>query len=254
MLDIELVPCLNDNYAYLIREPASGAVGIVDPSESGPVDAALEKHGWRLTHILNTHHHFDHTGGNQALKEKWGAQVIGPAVDRDRIPAIDIAVAEGEVVRFGAFTAQVFDIPAHTKGHIAFWFQQSKAVFTGDTLFAMGCGRLFEGTPAQMWQAMEKLAALPDDTRVYCGHEYTQSNGRFALTIDTGNQDLARRMDEVAALRAAGKPTIPSTIGLEKATNPFMRAGLPALAAAVGMAGSQPADVLGEIRARKDRF
>lgn len=224
MLTVELVPCLSDNYAYLLRDDASGAVGIVDPSEAPPVLKALERHGWRLTHILNTHHHFDHTGGNLPLKEATGAQIIGPKPDAHRIPGIDLGLAEGDTLTFGSQTAAVFDIPAHTSGHIAFWFKDAGAVFTGDTLFAMGCGRLFEGTPAQMFAAMRKLEALPPETRVYCGHEYTESNGKFALTVEPDNADLVRNMEAVRATRAKGEPTIPSTIGLERATNPLMRA------------------------------
>ena len=177
--------------------------------------AALNQHGLQLTHILNTHHHFDHTGGNLELKEMTGARIIGPKADADRIPGIDAGVGEGDLVAIGASVARVFDIPAHTKGHIAFWFEADKAVFTGDTLFAMGCGRLFEGTPAQMWSSLSKLARLPADTRVYCGHEYTQSNGRFALTLEPDNADLVARMKEVDDLRQKGLPTIPSTIGSE---------------------------------------
>lgn len=240
MLQIELVPCLSDNYAYLLHDPKTGAVGIVDPSEPGPVQAALARHGWKLTHILNTHHHFDHTGGNLPLKEEFGATIIGPKADAARIPGIDIGVGEGDTVSFGEQTAKVFDIPAHTSGHIAFWFEAAKAVFTGDTLFAMGCGRLFEGTPADMYRAMRKLEALPADTRVYCGHEYTESNGRFALSVEPDNAILVKHMDEIRALRANGKPTIPSTIALERQTNPFMRAA--------------SAEELGARRTAKDNF
>lgn len=224
MLSIELVPCLSDNYAYLLHDDASGAVGIVDPSEAPPVMAALEQRGLKLTHILNTHHHFDHTGGNLPLKEATGAIIIGPKADAHRIPGLDQGVGQGDKVMFGMHVAEVFDIPAHTSGHIAFWFSSAQAVFTGDTLFAMGCGRLFEGTPDQMFTAMRKLEGLPPATRVYCGHEYTESNGRFALTVEPHNPELQRRMEEVRALRARGEPTIPSTIGLERQTNPFMRA------------------------------
>jgi hydroxyacylglutathione hydrolase len=224
MLSIDLVPCLSDNYAYLIRDAVSGAVGIVDPSEAPPVLAALAARGWTLTHIFNTHHHFDHTGGNLALKEATGATIIGPRADAHRIPGIDVGVGEGDTVAFGSETAEVFDIPAHTSGHVALYFPASQAVFTGDTLFAMGCGRLFEGTPAQMFAAMRKLEALPGDTRVYCGHEYTESNGRFALHVEPDNADIQAEMVKVRALRANAEPTIPSTIALERRTNPFMRA------------------------------
>ena len=251
---IELVPCLKDNYAYLIHDAGAKTTGIVDPSEAAPVFAALERTGLKLTHILNTHHHFDHTGGNLPLKEKTGAIIVGPKADKDRIPGIDVALGEGDTYTFGTRTARVFDIPAHTRGHIAFWFEADKAVFTGDTMFAMGCGRLFEGTPEQMWKSLSKLASLPEDTRVYCGHEYTESNGRFALTVEPDNTDLVARMRDVRERRAKNEPTIPSTIGLEKKTNPFIRATSPALQKTLGLAGSDPVTVLAETRRRKDAF
>jgi hydroxyacylglutathione hydrolase len=253
-LEIHLVPCLSDNYAYLIRDPGSSAVGIVDPSEAAPVEAALAARGWKLTHILNTHHHFDHTGGNLELKATWGAEVVGPAADRERIPGIDRALGEGDTWDFGTATARIFDIPGHTKGHIAFWFEADRAVFTGDTMFAMGCGRLFEGTPAQMWSSLSKLAALPPDTRVYCGHEYTLSNGRFALTLEPGNEALKTRMKEVERLREQGLPTIPSTIGLERQTNPFLRPASPELQRTLGLEQADDVAVFAETRRRKDVF
>ncbi len=240
MLEIEIVPCLSDNYAYLIRDPASGCAGVVDPSQAAPVEAALSAKGWRLTHILNTHHHFDHTGGNLELKAAHGARIVGPQADAERIPGIDETVAEGQPWRFGSRPVRIFDIPAHTRGHIAFWFEDDGAVFTGDTLFAMGCGRLFEGTAVQMFDAMRKLEALPPETRVYCGHEYTVSNARFAVTVEADNAELAAAYAEAQADRAAGRFTIPSTIGRERATNPFMRAATP--------------ERLAEIRAAKDAF
>lgn len=240
MLSIDLIPCLSDNYIFLIHDEATGATGVVDPAEAGPVLKALEARGWRLTHILNTHHHLDHTGGNLALKEASGATIVGPKAEAARIPGIDRAVGEGDRVAFGAETAEVFDVPAHTAGHIAYWFAGSGAAFTGDTLFAMGCGRLFEGSAADMFAAMRKLERLPGETRVYCAHEYTESNGRFALSVEPGNGDLVRRMGEVRDLRARGLPTIPSTIALERATNPFMRAA--------------SAAELGARRAAKDSF
>jgi hydroxyacylglutathione hydrolase len=240
MLQIELVACLSDNYAYLIHDKASGKVGIVDPSEPGPVRDALSARGLRLSHIFNTHHHFDHTGGNLELKEEFGAIIIGPRADAERIPGIDDAYGEGDNFSFGAQQVRVFDIPGHTKGHIAFYFEAAKAVFTGDTLFAMGCGRMFEGTPPMMYASLCKLAALPGDTRVYCGHEYTQANGRFALHVDPDNSALKARMVDVDRLRAQGLPTIPSTIAQELATNPFLLAG--------------SADEFGVRRAAKDNF
>lgn len=253
-LAIDLVPCLRDNYAYLVRDSAAGLCAVVDPSEAAPVRAALAKAGARLTHILNTHHHFDHTGGNLELKAEFGAKIVGPAKDRDRIPGIDVGVDESAPWNFGPHAAAVLEIPAHTRAHIAFHFPNSAAVFTGDTLFAMGCGRLFEGTPAMMWAAMEKLMALPDETRVYCGHEYTLSNGRFALSVEPHNEALQARMREVEALRAEDKPTIPTTIGLEKRTNPFMRPDSTEIRNVLDLGGASNVDVLGETRRRKDAF
>lgn len=254
MLDIHLVPCLKDNYAYLVHDRASGQVAAVDPSEAGPVLQALAARGLRLTHVLNTHHHFDHTGGNLELKETTGARVVGPKADADRIPGIDLGLGEGDTFALGEATARIFDIPAHTKGHIAFWFERDEAVFTGDTLFAMGCGRLFEGTPAQMWASLSKLAGLPDDTRVYCGHEYTLANGRFALTLEPGNHDLRQRMVDVEARRSRGEPTIPSTIGLERSTNPFLRPSSTELRTTLGLQAASLVDVFAETRRRKDVF
>lgn len=254
MLNIHLVPCLSDNYAYLVHDTATNNVAVVDPSEAAPVFAALNAHNLTLTHILNTHHHFDHTGGNLELKEKTGAKVVGPRADRERIPGIDEEVGEGDTWSLGNAKARIFDIPAHTKGHIAFWFETDKAVFTGDTMFAMGCGRLFEGTPAQMWSSLSKLAALPADTRVYCGHEYTLSNGKFAVTLEPTNAILKKRMADVERLRAEGNPTIPSTIGLERETNPFLRPMSAELRKSLGMETADVVDVFGETRRRKDVF
>lgn len=254
MLNIHLVPCLSDNYAYLVHEPQANKVAVVDPSEAAPVNAALKQHGLKLTHILNTHHHFDHTGGNLELKEQHGARVVGPRADRERIPGIDEDVGEGDTWSLGGAKAKIFDIPAHTRGHIAFWFEADKAVFTGDTMFAMGCGRLFEGTPAQMWSSLSKLAALPPDTRVYCGHEYTLSNGKFALSVEPGNAALKKRMVEVERLRAEGRPTIPSTIGIERETNPFLRPASAELRKSLALESADVVEVFAETRRRKDVF
>jgi hydroxyacylglutathione hydrolase len=251
-LQIDLVPCLKDNYAYLVHDADTGLTAVVDPSEPEPVREALVRRGWKLTHILNTHHHFDHTGGNVPLKEETGAKVVGPEKDRERIPGIDEGVSEAAPWTFGSRKIPVLEIPAHTRAHIAFVFDD--AVFTGDTMFAMGCGRLFEGTPAMMWAALSKLMALPDATRVYCGHEYTQSNGRFALTLEKGNAALAARMRDVDAARAKGAPTIPSTIGLEKQTNPFLRPGSAEIRASLGMPDAGDVEVFAEMRKRKDSF
>lgn len=251
-LTVTLVPCLKDNYAYLLADRDAGLCAVVDPSEPEPVKAALVRTGQKLTHILNTHHHWDHTGGNQALKAESGAKVIGPAKDRERIPGIDEGVSEASGWTFGPHRARILEVPAHTRGAITFVF--GDIAFTGDTLFAMGCGRLFEGDPPMMWNSLSKLMTLPDDTRIYCGHEYTLSNGRFALTLEPGNADLQSRMKEVEAARAENKPTIPSTMGLEKKTNPFLRPNSPELRRSLAMENASDVEVFGETRRRKDSF
>jgi hydroxyacylglutathione hydrolase len=253
-MQIALVPLLTDNYGYLLHDPASGETGIVDPSEAAPVLAAARERGWHLTHILNTHHHHDHTGGNLALKQATGAAIVGPAPDRARIPGIDVALDEGETFPLGAAVAEILFIPGHTRGHIAFHFRGEKAVFCGDTLFSLGCGRMFEGTAPMMWASLDKLRHLPPETRIYCGHEYTAANARFAVSIDPDNEALRRREGAVAALRGRGEPTIPSTMGEERAANPFLRADDPELAAAIGLPDAPPSEVFGEIRRRKDNF
>jgi hydroxyacylglutathione hydrolase len=252
-LVIRQIPVLRDNYVYLIHDGDSGATGIVDPAVAAPVLAACGETGWRLTHILNTHHHADHTGGNLELKAATGCIVVGPRADRARIPGIDVEVGDGESYRFGGHHAKVFDVPGHTRGHIAYWFEDSSALFCGDTLFIMGCGRLFEGTPAQMWQSLGKLKSLPAETRIYCAHEYTQNNARFALTVDPGNADLRARARRVDELRIKNLPTVPGTIGEELLTNPFLRADQPDLQQAVGTPGDAVA-TFAEIRHRKDVF
>lgn len=253
-LEIVPVAALTDNYVYLVRESESGAVAAVDPSVAGTVSAALKNLGWRLTHILNTHHHWDHTGGNLELKHETRCTIVGPKADEARIPGIDVSLREGETYDLGAARAAVFDIPGHTRGHIAFHFPESRALFCGDTLFSLGCGRLFEGTPAQMWDSLCKLRRLPGDTEIYCGHEYTEANARFALTIDPRNPALKKRADEAAALRRAGKPTVPAIMESERAANPFFRADDPALARAAGIEAADPVAVFAEIRRRKDDF
>jgi len=253
-LHIELIPCLTDNYAYLIHDPGDGLCAVVDPSESQPVQAALARRGLRLTHILNTHHHFDHTGGNLPLKDEFGAVVVGPEKDRDRIPGIDVGVSEDVPWRLGTHTARILEIPAHTRAHIAFAFEDDGIVFTGDTMFAMGCGRLFEGTPQMMWDSLSKLMQLAGGTAVYCGHEYTLNNGRFALTLEPGNEALKSRVAEVQRLREKNLPTIPSTIELERATNPFLRPDATEIRATLGMTNASDVEVFAEMRRRKDDF
>ena len=253
-LDIVRIPVLNDNYVWLMREPQSGAVAVVDPAVAAPVLAEAEKRRWKITHILNTHHHGDHVGGNREIKEATGCTIVGARRDRARIPGIDVEVDDGDRYRFGEAEAEVFFVPGHTSGHIAFAFRDQKALFCGDTLFALGCGRMFEGTPQQMWNSLARLRALPDDMRVYCAHEYTQSNARFAVTLETGNAQLLERARAIDAARGRGEPTVPSLLGEEKATNPFLRADVPAVQAAVGLAGKDPAAVFAEVRHRKDVF
>jgi len=248
--DIEIVPCLSDNYAYLVKSGESCAV--VDPSEAAPVQAALKRRGWKLTHILNTHHHLDHCGGNLDLKQQTGAVVVGPGKDAARIPGLDLGVDEASGWEFDGRKVQVLEVPAHTSGAITFVIDGN--AFTGDTLFLMGCGRLFEGDPRMMWTSLSKLMTLPDETKVYCGHEYTQTNGRFALTLEPGNPALQARMADVNAARAKGVPTVLATMGLEKQTNPFLRPGNAEIRKSLGMEKADTVAVFGEIRARKDRF
>jgi len=253
-LEIVCIPVLNDNYVWLMREPQSGAVGVVDPAVAGPVLTEAEKRRWKITHILNTHHHGDHVGGNREIKAATGCIIVGNRRDKARIPGIDFEVDDGDRYRFGEAEAEVLFIPGHTSGHIAYAFRDQRALFCGDTLFALGCGRMFEGTPQQFWTSLSRLRALPDDMRVFCAHEYTQSNARFALTVETENQKLVARSASIDQARARGEATVPSLLGEEKATNPFLRADVPSVQRAVGMAGGDPVAVFAEVRHRKDVF
>lgn len=239
-IEVVRIPALNDNYIWLAHDAASGETIVVDPAVAEPVLEAAAARGWTISAIWNTHWHPDHTGGNAAIKAATGCAIIAPAAEAAKIPTADRLVAEGDTVMLGAFQAEVIDVPAHTAGHIAYHLPEAAIVFVGDTLFAMGCGRLFEGTAAQMFTNMQRLAALPGDTTVYCAHEYTQSNGRYALVAEPDNTALVERMAEVDAMRAQGLPTVPTTIALERATNPFMRAA--------------SAEQLAERRAAKDSF
>lgn len=222
--EIVRIPVLSDNYVWLVHEGYSGETMVVDPAVAPPVLAEADLRGWKITQIWNTHWHPDHTGGNAEIKAATGCTITGPAVEAARIPTLDMQVKGGDVVSLGKIEAQVIDVPAHTAGHIAFHFATEHAAFVGDTLFAMGCGRLFEGTAEQMYSNMRKLEALGDDTAIYCAHEYTLSNGRFALTVEPENLPLIERVNEVTAMRERGEATVPTTIALERATNPFMRA------------------------------
>lgn len=252
--EIRLIPCLADNYAVLLRDPATETTAVVDAPEVAPILAALDREGWDLTHILVTHHHTDHIAGVQALKERFGATVIGPKAERDTIPGLDFAVVDGDPVAVGGLVGRVLETPGHTKGHIVFLFAEEQLLFSGDTLFVMGCGRPFECPPPVLWESLLRLRALPDDVAVYCGHEYTLSNARFAASVDPDNAQLQDRLREVEAARALGKPTLPTSIGAEKATNPFMRADDAALAERIGLHGAEPGAVFTELRALKNSF
>lgn len=223
-IEVVRVNALSDNYVWLMHDADSGETVVIDPAEAAPVLAAAEARGWRIDQIWNTHWHGDHVGGNAAIKAATGATVTGPAAEAAKIPTLDRTVGEGDTVRIGAHAATVMEVPAHTAGHIAYHMAEDRLVFVGDTLFAMGCGRLFEGTAAQMFGNLRRLAALPSETMVYCAHEYTEANGRYALTAEPGNAAIADRMRDVAAARAKGEATVPTTIRLERETNPFMRA------------------------------
>ncbi|MFK7752651.1 MAG: hydroxyacylglutathione hydrolase [Sedimentitalea sp.] len=253
-LEIVTLPCLSDNYAFLAHDAATGATALVDAPEAGPILAALDARDWRLSDVLLTHHHWDHVDGLADILAQHPARVVGAKADASRLPKLDLALAPGETVQIGNDTGHVLDVSGHTVGHIAFHFPDSSAVFTADSLMALGCGRLFEGTPAQMWDSLSQLAALPGDTVVYSGHEYTEANAKFALTIEPDNPDLISRVQDIDHQRRANNPTVPSLMSLEMATNPFLRAALPAVQANVGMPGAASAEVFAEIRARKDRF
>jgi hydroxyacylglutathione hydrolase len=245
--------CLKDNYGVLLHDPTSGATAAIDAPEAAPVETALKTTGWRLSDILVTHHHADHTGGIAELKQRHGCRVVAPHGEAARIPLVDATVREDDEVQVGSLRGRVLETPGHTAGHISYFFPTDKLAFVGDTLFSIGCGRVIEGTAEMMWQSLLKLRALPDDTRIYCGHEYTKANVRFAKTVEPGNAALKARETEVEKLLAAGQPTIPSTMRAEKAANPFLRADLPAVASSVGLVGSPAWKVFAEIRERKNK-
>ncbi|MCX7092814.1 MAG: hydroxyacylglutathione hydrolase [Methylobacter sp.] len=254
MLTVLQLPVLNDNYIYLLHDPVSAETAVVDPAVAQPVLDILEQKGWRLTYILNTHHHSDHVGGNSELKQKTGCTVIAALSDQPRIPGFDRGVVDGDVITLGRHSAKVISTPGHTSGHIVYHFADDNLLFCGDTLFVMGCGRLFEGTAEQMWQSLQKLKALPESTQLYCAHEYSQANGRFALTVEPDNRQLQQRMEMINQLRAQHLPTVPSTIEQELATNPFFREDSSALQKTIHKINNRPVDVFTEIRLLKDRF
>ena len=253
-LELITIPCLTDNYAYLLHDTASGDTALIDAPEAAPILAELKRRGWGLDQIILTHHHWDHIDGVTAIVEATSAEVIGAAADAHRLPPLTRALVEGDMVQVGAYTGLVIDVPGHTLGHIAFYFAEAGLAFTADSLMAGGCGRLFEGTPLQMHQSLLKLAALPPETLICSGHEYTTSNLRFALTIDPENIALQTRIAATATARAENRATVPSRLREELATNPFLRAGLPHIKASLGMADASDADTFTEIRARKDTF
>ncbi len=253
-LQIEMFPCLADNYGFLLHDAASGVTATVDTPDSHEIEVQLAKRGWTLTHILNTHHHMDHAGGNMALKERFACTIVGPRADAARIPGIDVALGDGDSYDLGTHRLDVYDTPGHTRGHIVYHLPDAKAAFVGDTLFAMGCGRLFEGTPEQMWASLGKIMRWPHDTMIYCAHEYTLANGSFALSVEPKNQALVDRMRDVEAKRAAGEPTVPTNLALERATNPFLRADSGELRESIGMIDDDDVDVFAQTRALKDSF
>ena len=253
-LDLVTIPCLSDNYAFLIHDAASGDTAVIDVPEAAPILAALHQRGWTLSQILLTHHHADHIQGVADLRAATGARVAGNAADAHRLPPLDLALHEGQTVQVGNETGTVIDVSGHTIGHLAFHFPASALVFTADSLMACGCGRLFEGTGPQMWTSLSKLARLPPETLVCSGHEYTASNARFALSLDPDNPALISRMAQIAQARQNGQPTVPSRLSDELVTNPFLRAGLAQMKARLGLSDASDAAVFTEIRARKDRF
>ena len=254
MIEIHQFSCLKDNYGYLVHDSDTAVTAAIDTPDASAILAALAERGWALTHILNTHHHADHAGGNLELKRRTGCRIVGPRADAARIPGIDVAVGDGDAFELGLHRVEVLDTPGHTRGHIVYFLPDDDAAFVGDTLFSLGCGRLFEGTPTQMWSSLQKISSWPERTKIYCAHEYTQANGRFALTVEPGNRALAERIADVARLRSAGKPTVPTTLALEKATNPFLRPTSRDLQRTIGMLGARDVDVFAKTRALKDAF
>ncbi|NOU05822.1 MAG: hydroxyacylglutathione hydrolase [Hyphomicrobiaceae bacterium] len=250
---IVLVPCLSDNYCALLHSAASGETLAIDAPQAEPIKAALSARGWRLSDILITHHHNDHTGGCQALKDFYGCRVTGPDSEAERLPGTTRSVNQSSQLTFDGHEVRVLETPGHTLGHVSYYFPHLGAVFTGDTLFALGCGRIFEGDAATMFASLQTLAALPDDTKVYCGHEYTLSNARFALSVEPENRALADRVKDIEAQRAAGQPTLPTTIGLEKATNPFLRTESAAIRARLGLPFAPPVQVFARLRELKNK-
>jgi hydroxyacylglutathione hydrolase len=253
-IEIHLFVCRDDNYGVLLHDPGEGVTATVDTPDPEPIRQALYEKGWMLTHILTTHHHYDHVEGHAALKAETGATIIGAARDRERIPGLDAPVSEGDELRLGSIIVKVMETPGHTLGHLCYWLPEEGVLFTGDTLFSLGCGRLFEGTAEMMWSSLDRIRAAPPETLIYCGHEYTEAHSRFALTIEPENEALRNRADEVVRLRREGKPTIPVPLSVEIATNPFLRPESPDIQKRLGMEGAPHHEIFAEIRRRKDVF
>ncbi len=252
-LEIHQFPCLSDNYGYLVHDPVSGETAVIDTPDADRILSEAKSKGWTITQIWNTHWHPDHTGGNLKIKDETGCVIIGPAGEEEKIPGLDRAVTEGSLVNLGTHAARVLDLPGHTLGHCAYSMEDDGLAFVGDTLFALGCGRLFEGSAEQMWDSLSKLKALPEDTTIYCAHEYTAANAKFAVTIEPENKDLSAYSERVTELRSQNKPTVPTTLSAELAANPFLRADVPELQDAMGHSGDAVA-TFAEIRKRKDNF
>ncbi|MEM9988754.1 MAG: hydroxyacylglutathione hydrolase [Pseudomonadota bacterium] len=253
-LTVVQFPCLDDNYAFLLRDETSGKVAAVDTPDADAIARELDRLGWNLDYILNTHWHADHVGGNEALKAHYGAEIIAPHGEGEKIAHKDRMVKEGDEVALGDLTARVIETPGHTLGHVIYVFDDQKVVFVADTVFSLGCGRMFEGTPEVFWQSLDKIRALPVDTILYCAHEYSAANAAFAVTVEPDNPSLQTRVAEIKALREEGKATVPIRLGDELETNPFLRADVPAVAANMGLPDAEAYEVFGEVRRRKDNF
>lgn len=246
--------CRDDNFGVLIHDPEFNVTASIDTPEAGPIRQALHERGWALTHILTTHHHHDHTAGHAELKRETGCTIIGPAQEADRIPGIDQQVREGDEFSFGGHRVKVIETPGHTAGHVAYWLQDDNVAFVGDTLFSLGCGRLFEGDGEMMWNSLQKLMALPKETRIYCGHDYSEANAKFALSVEPSNESLQARAEEIRELRAKGQATLPVTLDAELEQNPFLRPDSPEIQQKLGMVGHPLATIFTELRGLKDRF
>ena len=253
-MDIEIIPCLNDNYSYLISDDQTDTVAIVDPSEFEPCDKKINEKYKKLDFILNTHHHFDHVGGNTELKKKYGSKILGFEKDKKRIPAIDVLLKDDQEFKIGSLDLKTIFIPGHTSGHIAFYIEKEKVIFTGDTLFSLGCGRVFEGTYEEMFNSLNKIKSLPEDTKIYCGHEYTKNNFEFCIKFNPNNNHLKDKQKEIVSKIKEGKPTIPSTINEEIKTNIFLRYDDLDVKGALNLKNASDLEIFTKLRELKDNF